>query len=135
MWCRTMRSSRWTSATTPTRSGTSSSAAVAKTSSCPDTWARSASLSPPQLARPSPCDAAVRTHLDEQESVKEYVDQVAAFLDAWLPRFESETRSYLTVAFGCTGGRHRSVYLAERLAQFFRERGRQDVLTYHRELE
>ena len=58
-----------------------------------------------------------------------------AFLDTWLPRFESETRSYVTVAFGCTGGRHRSVYLAEKLAQHFRERGRQDVLTYHRELE
>jgi len=89
----------------------------------------------PRLRPLSGRDAAVRTHLDEQDSVKEYVDQVAAFLDAWLPRFESETRSYLTVAFGCTGGRHRSVYLAERLAQFFRERGRQDVLTYHRELE
>ena len=57
------------------------------------------------------------------------------FLDTWLPRFESETRSYVTVAFGCTGGRHRSVYLAEKLAQHFRERDREDVLTYHRELE
>jgi UPF0042 nucleotide-binding protein len=89
----------------------------------------------PRLRPLSGRDAAVREHLDAQDSVKEYVDQVAAFLAAWLPRFESETRSYLTVAFGCTGGRHRSVYLAERLAQFFRERGRQDVLTYHRELE
>jgi len=89
----------------------------------------------PRLRPLSGRDAAVREHLDQQDSVKEYVDQVAAFLAAWLPRFESETRSYLTVAFGCTGGRHRSVYLAERLAQFFREGGRQDVLTYHRELE
>jgi UPF0042 nucleotide-binding protein len=89
----------------------------------------------PRLRPLSGRDAAVREHLDGQDSVSEYVGQVAAFLDAWLPRFESETRSYLTVAFGCTGGRHRSVYLAERLAQHFRERGRQDVLTYHRELE
>jgi UPF0042 nucleotide-binding protein len=89
----------------------------------------------PRLRPLSGRDAAVREHLDEQDSVREYVAQVAAFLDAWLPRFESETRSYLTVAFGCTGGRHRSVYLAEKLAQHFRERGRQDVLTYHRELE
>ncbi|MCX7033034.1 MAG: RNase adaptor protein RapZ, partial [Arenimonas sp.] len=43
--------------------------------------------------------------------------------------------SYLTVAFGCTGGRHRSVYLAERLAAHFRDRGREGVLTFHRELE
>lgn len=80
-------------------------------------------------------DMAVREHLDQQESVLEYFQQVAGFLDTWIPRFESETRSYVTVAVGCTGGRHRSVYLAERLAQHFRGKGREDVLTYHRELE
>ena len=80
-------------------------------------------------------DLAVREYLDEQDSVREYFGQVSGFLAAWLPRFESETRSYVTIAFGCTGGRHRSVYLAEKLAQHFRERDREDVLTYHRELE
>ena len=80
-------------------------------------------------------DAAVREHLDDQDIVREYLGQVSVFLDTWLPRFESETRSYVTIAFGCTGGRHRSVYLAEKLAQHFRERDREDVLTYHRELE
>lgn len=80
-------------------------------------------------------DSAVREHLDEQEGVRAYVAQVSGFLDTWLPRFESETRSYVTIAFGCTGGRHRSVYLAEKLAQHFREQDREDVLTYHRELE
>lgn len=80
-------------------------------------------------------DVAVREHLDLQENVREYVLQVASFLDTWLPRFESETRSYVTIAFGCTGGRHRSVYLAEKLAQHFRDLEREDVLTYHRELE
>ena len=80
-------------------------------------------------------DGAVRDYLEEQASVREYVAQVGAFLDAWLPRFESDTRSYVTIAFGCTGGRHRSVYLAERLAQHCRASGREDVLTYHRELE
>ncbi len=89
----------------------------------------------PRLRPLSGRDAAVREHLDAQEPVREYVAQVAAFLDTWLPRFESETRSYVTVGFGCTGGRHRSVYLAEKLAQHFREGGRQEVLTYHRELE
>lgn len=80
-------------------------------------------------------DAAVREYLDDQDSVREYLQQVTAFLDTWLPRFESETRSYVTVAFGCTGGRHRSVYLAEKLAQHCRGLGREDVLTFHRELE
>ena len=80
-------------------------------------------------------DQAVREHLDGDAVVAEYAAQVTAFLDTWLPRFEAETRSYLTVAFGCTGGRHRSVYLAERLARHFRDRGREGVLTFHRELE
>lgn len=80
-------------------------------------------------------DGPVRDYLDQQDRVLEYVDQVAAFLDTWLPRFESETRSYVTIAFGCTGGRHRSVYMAEKLAQHCRSGGREDVLTFHRELE
>jgi UPF0042 nucleotide-binding protein len=89
----------------------------------------------PRLRPLSGRDAAVREHLDTQDSVREYVGQVSSFLDTWLPRFESETRSYVTIAFGCTGGRHRSVYLAEKLALHFREREREDVLTHHRELE
>lgn len=80
-------------------------------------------------------DAAVREHLEAQPEVREFVQQVAAFLDAWLPRLEDGTRSYVTIAFGCTGGRHRSVFLAERLARHCREQGREDVLTFHRELE
>lgn len=80
-------------------------------------------------------DAAVREHLERQPEVREYLDYVTGFLDHWLPRFESSTRSYVTVAFGCTGGRHRSVFLAEYLARHCREQGREDVLTFHRELE
>jgi RNase adapter protein RapZ len=80
-------------------------------------------------------DAAVRDFLEQQTTVLEFVDQISAFLDTWLPRFESETRSYVTVAFGCTGGKHRSVYLAEKLTQHFRQSGRENVLTFHRELE
>lgn len=80
-------------------------------------------------------DAAVREHLDQDPVVQDFVAQVQTFLDAWVPRFEAETRSYLTIAFGCTGGRHRSVYLAERLAAHCRGLGREGVLTFHRELE
>ncbi|HET7655852.1 MAG TPA: RNase adapter RapZ [Luteimonas sp.] len=80
-------------------------------------------------------DAQVREHLDAQPDVVAFANQVAAFLDDWLPRLRSDTRSYATVAFGCTGGRHRSVYLAERLAGHFRDRGWGEVAVHHRELD
>lgn len=80
-------------------------------------------------------DAAVRENLDAQPLVQRYVENVVDFLDQWLPCFEKDTRSYVTVAFGCTGGRHRSVYFAEKLAHHLREGGRPQVLTFHRELE
>ena len=80
-------------------------------------------------------DREVREYLDTQADVNEYKTQVAAFLDNWLPRIQADTRSYVTVAFGCTGGRHRSVYLAETLAAHARKQGWRDVATFHRELE
>ena len=80
-------------------------------------------------------DADVRAYLDGNEDVEQYASQVEGFLATWLPRLRSETRSYVTVAFGCTGGRHRSVYLAERLANYFRDAGWEEVATHHRELD
>jgi RNase adapter protein RapZ len=80
-------------------------------------------------------DAAVKQFLEEQPTVQAFFKQIADFMDTWIPRFESETRSYVTVAFGCTGGRHRSVYLAEKMTQHFRNAGRDNVLSFHRELE
>ena len=80
-------------------------------------------------------DGDVRDYLDAQAEVSEYFAQVSAFLDTWLPRLRGETRSYVTVAFGCTGGKHRSVYLAERLAQHARGQGWEEVATFHRELD
>ncbi|MDH5432320.1 MAG: RNase adapter RapZ [Gammaproteobacteria bacterium] len=58
--------------------------------------------------------------LESQPSVQEYCWQLKIFLQSWLPRFEEDNRSYVTVAIGCTGGQHRSVYVAEKLAQSFR---------------
>jgi UPF0042 nucleotide-binding protein len=88
------------------------------------------------LLRPlSGRDAGVREYLDAQPEVSEYVGQVNAFLDTWLPRLRGETRSYVTIAFGCTGGKHRSVYLAERLAAHARGQGWEEVATFHRELD
>ena len=80
-------------------------------------------------------DADVRDYLEAQPEVAAYVAQVQGFLDAWLPKLRSETRSYVTVAFGCSGGRHRSVYLAERLARHCRETGWAEVAVHHRELD
>ena len=80
-------------------------------------------------------DADVRDYLDLQPEVSEYFTQVSTFLDTWLPRLRGETRSYVTVAFGCTGGKHRSVYLAERLAEHARGQGWEEVATFHRELD
>jgi UPF0042 nucleotide-binding protein len=54
------------------------------------------------------------------------------FVGSWLPDYARDNRNYLTVAIGCTGGRHRSVYFVERLAQAFSPR--YQVLTRHREL-
>ena len=89
----------------------------------------------PTLRPLSGKDAPVRAYFEADETVRAYLAQVTAFIDAWLPRFESESRSYLTVAFGCTGGRHRSVYLAESLARHCAAQGRDKVMVHHRELE
>ncbi|MFC0678801.1 RNase adapter RapZ [Lysobacter korlensis] len=81
-------------------------------------------------------DAGVREHLDADPDVNLFAGQVTGFLDTWLPRLQSDTtRSYATVAFGCTGGRHRSVYLAERMAAHARSQGWQEVAVHHRELD
>jgi RNase adapter protein RapZ len=79
-------------------------------------------------------DSAVRAWLESKPDVIQYLGDVRGFLDIWLPRFEADNRSYVTICVGCTGGRHRSVYLCERLAEHFRA-SREQVLTFHRELE
>ena len=77
-------------------------------------------------------DAAVIAYLESQEAVQRLCDDVHAFLGRWLPEVVKDNRSYLTVAIGCTGGRHRSVYLAEKLAAAFAAEWR--VLVRHRGL-
>ena len=79
-------------------------------------------------------DAPVREFLEGEPLVGEYFADTVRWLDAWLPRFEQDDRSYMTISVGCTGGRHRSVYLVEKLAAHFRAR-REGVLVFHRELE
>jgi len=77
-------------------------------------------------------DAPVIKFLDEIPLVQKMYEDIRSFVENWLPSFVADNRSYLTVAIGCTGGQHRSVYLAEKLAQHFKSR--QQVLLRHREL-
>jgi RNase adapter protein RapZ len=78
-------------------------------------------------------DQAVADFLDQHELALTMYEQIRDFLQYWLPHFKADKRSYLTVAIGCTGGQHRSVYLTERLATWFREH-HQNVALRHREL-
>ena len=77
-------------------------------------------------------DTAVIEFLDNTPSVQEMFIDIRDFLNRWLPGFVADNRSYLTVAIGCTGGQHRSVYLAEKLSAYFQHQ--QQVLVRHREL-
>ncbi|MDA8415549.1 MAG: RNase adapter RapZ [Betaproteobacteria bacterium] len=77
-------------------------------------------------------DKAVIDFLDAQTSAKRMFDEVCGLLERWLPDFIRDNRSALTVALGCTGGQHRSVYLAEALARHFEVR--QSTRVIHREL-
>ncbi|MEO6697431.1 MAG: RNase adapter RapZ, partial [Gammaproteobacteria bacterium] len=69
-------------------------------------------------------DPEVAHFLEEQPAVVEMFEHIRDFLEAWIPRFEADNRSYMTVALGCTGGQHRSVYLAQLLADYFRQPGK-----------
>ncbi|WP_058555762.1 RNase adapter RapZ [Thiohalocapsa sp. ML1] len=78
-------------------------------------------------------DAPVIEFLERSPEVSQMAADMQHFLDRWIPRFETDGRSYLTIAVGCTGGQHRSVYLVERLARHLRSTGHR-VLVRHREL-
>ncbi|HHW4671349.1 MAG TPA: RNase adapter RapZ, partial [Xylella fastidiosa subsp. multiplex] len=89
----------------------------------------------PELRSLTGRDSNVRDYMEQQPDVILYLTQITEFLDTWLARLQADTRSYVTVAFGCTGGKHRSVYLAEQMARHAREKGWSEVATFHRELE
>jgi UPF0042 nucleotide-binding protein len=77
-------------------------------------------------------DAPVIAFLQAEEQVTAMLEDIRAFVAKWLPTYIKDNRSYFTVALGCTGGQHRSVYFAEALADHFRDV--QQVLIRHREL-
>jgi UPF0042 nucleotide-binding protein len=86
----------------------------------------------PELRDLTGRDAAVAAYLRESEEVQDMYGDLCAFLDHWLEALARNHRSYVTVAIGCTGGQHRSVYLVERLAEEFGQRW--STLKRHREI-
>lgn len=78
-------------------------------------------------------DTKVMQWLESQEEVQAMYADLCHFLDTWLPKFAQSNRSYMTVAIGCTGGQHRSVYLSERLSKHFSQTIR-NAKVLHREL-
>ena len=78
-------------------------------------------------------DAQVRKFLQNEPQVAEMYGDIRDFLERWLPRFQANNRSYITVAVGCTGGRHRSVYLCDLLVRHFLDAG-YNAQVRHKEL-
>lgn len=88
----------------------------------------------PELKALTGLDAPVQQFLDGQQEFLEMFSDLAGYLDTWLPRFEANNRSYMTVAIGCTGGQHRSVYMSQKLFDIHRDRF-SNVQVRHRELQ
>lgn len=78
-------------------------------------------------------DQEVIAFLDADSNVTQMLGDIRSFVERWLPCFVADHRSYVTVAIGCTGGKHRSVYFVDQLARYFGEHQR--VLVRHRELD
>ena len=87
----------------------------------------------PQLRSLTGLDDPVIEFLDKQPDVTRMIADLRRFLEVWIPCFEDGSRSYLTIAIGCTGGQHRSVFIANALAGYF-GKTRRNVTTRHREL-
>jgi UPF0042 nucleotide-binding protein len=79
-------------------------------------------------------DPAVIRWLEVRDDVQRMEHDIRGFLDKWLPHFRSQDRAYVTIGVGCTGGRHRSVYLVDRLAAHFRQEF-DAVIVKHKEIQ
>ena len=78
-------------------------------------------------------DKPIQDYLESKEMVKDFYHDISTLVKKWIPSFEEHDRSYLTIAIGCTGGKHRSVYLIEKLYQQLSNE-RKNILVQHREL-
>ncbi|MEM7612524.1 MAG: RNase adapter RapZ [Pseudomonadota bacterium] len=85
----------------------------------------------PELRPQTGLDHAVAQYLERAPLVNDMHDGIVNFILEWLPRFEDFSRSYLTIAVGCTGGQHRSVYMAERIARSLRASKRSITVRHH----
>ena len=88
----------------------------------------------PDLRPYSGKDQPVCEFLEAQPDVQEMYQDICQFLQKWLPRYAAGERSYMTIAIGCTGGHHRSVYLAERLARELGDTSTNNLILRHRDL-
>ena len=79
-------------------------------------------------------DAPVAEFLNSHTQVNEFIYLTRNYIDTWLPMLEKNNRSYLTIAIGCTGGKHRSVYIAQQLGEYFQAKGK-IVQIQHKSLE
>jgi UPF0042 nucleotide-binding protein len=79
-------------------------------------------------------DLEVKDFLASQAIVTKFIWQINSFMMTWLPHLERNNRSYITIAIGCTGGKHRSAYIAEMLAKNF-TKVRDDIQTHHRDID
>ena len=95
----------------------------------------------PQLRPLTGNDPEVANFLREHSDVQAMGDDIRRFIETWLPKYQADRRSYLTIAIGCTGGQHRSVYISNCLFEYFQKRvqtnggGNLHLLKRHRELE
>ena len=87
----------------------------------------------PQLRPLTGIDLPVKEYLSSEPLVNKYIFQINNFISTWLPHLERNNRSYLTIAIGCTGGKHRSVYIAETLAYQFKSKDK-NIRVRHREM-
>lgn len=89
----------------------------------------------PSLRKHSGQENLVKEWLDNQELVQEMKNNLIEFIEKWTPHFIENQRAYLTVSIGCTGGHHRSVYLVEKLSEYFQQQSGSAIITTHRELK
>ncbi|MCE4071693.1 MULTISPECIES: RNase adapter RapZ [Pseudomonas] len=75
----------------------------------------------PELREHTGLEAEVQEYLAAQPDVEEMYQDILTYLNKWLPRFAASNRAYVTIAIGCTGGQHRSTYIAERIGQALKE--------------
>ncbi|QLB19363.1 RNase adapter RapZ [Mannheimia granulomatis] len=88
----------------------------------------------PELRPMTGLEQPVIDFLDRQTEVHNFIYHTRTYLEMWLPMLEQNNRSYLTIAIGCTGGKHRSVYITEQLAKYFQAKGK-NVQIRHKSLE